>query len=260
MNSLKSCQTHLARLTEAVLETDCASNPVFSTDSLDVNEGVAVYRNNLKLGWRNALAGVYPVLEQLVGRDGFTLVARDYLKQYPSLSGDLNALGEKLNEFLHDYEPLKDFSYLSAVAQLEWHIHRSNYAQDSVSLTAADLMAKGADDWLESKVSAAPSAFILTTDCRAGSIWLAHQEGGNVSELQFVALDEPECLLISRPRWRVQVRVLSEGQANFLKALINGSSFEQAFDHVEAGHLPFDFVEFLPVCVEAGVWCQATQK
>ena len=218
--------------------------------------GMDVYRNNMASTWRNALATTYPILEQLIGKGGFTLLVRDYLQLHPSINGDLNQLGGWLFEFLPTYVPLLDYPFLSAVALLEWHIHTSHDAANHVPLSVADVMAHGVDEWMKSTVGCAPSAFVLRMPYAAGTIWLAHQTGGNVSALKPDNIMHSEHVLVSRPQWRVEVALLSEAECRLLELLHGGATFEGAFEALDAASLTLDFTAFLSRCLAAGVWCQ----
>ena len=222
---------------------------------ITVARGLAVYRNNIRGAWRNALAATFPVLTQLLGEDGFSLCAQDYCAAHPSQSGDLNELGVHFAEFLAQYAPLSEYPYLPDVARLEWLWHRAHYAADAAPLSVADLMAHGADDWLAARVQAAPSAFVLSCGTAAATIWLAHQEGGDVAALADDAVVmRPEHCLVSRPRWRVEVRVMDEATVVFLELLQSGLCFEAALAALEAQDLAIDLVAVLPILLEAGVW------
>ena len=229
--------------------TDAAD--VFTDSKLSVAAGLDVYRNNLKLAWRNALKATFPVLTQLIGDDGMALLARDYLKQYPSVSGDLNHLGVHLAGFVADYAPLAEYVYLSDVAALEWVMHLAHYAADHTPLSVADLMAHGADEWLAAKVEFAPSAFLLHTQTAAATIWQAHQTD---ADLQNIAVSQVEYMLVSRPIWRIELLVLAAADYAFLKQLRGGATFEQAFEYLEQHNIEFDFTRALPVLLDAGVW------
>lgn len=226
-----------------------------SVGSLAAELGIDVYRNNIAAAWRHAMTTTYPVLEQLIGIDGFKLLVRDYVRIHPSTSGDLNQLGSQLHGFLKDYAPLMDYPFLPSVAELEWALHRSHDAANHTPLTVADLMSRGVDEWMIATVKHAPSAEVLRLPHAAGAIWLAHQKDGDLSELSAQRIRQHEYVLVSRPQWRVQIEVLSESECLLLELLRDGASFEDAFERLDEESLSVDFVAFLPRCLAAGVWC-----
>lgn len=226
-----------------------------SAGPLAAQLGMDVYRNNIAAAWRHAMATTYPVLEQLVGIDGFKLLVRDYVRAHPSTNGDLNQLGAQLHGFLKTYAPLVDYPFLPAVAELEWQLHRSHDATNHVPLTAVDLMAHGVDEWMAATVKHAPSAVLLRMPYAAGTIWLAHQEGGDLAGLSAQRIRQHQCMLVSRPQWRVQVELLNEPECCLLEWLRDGLTFEEAFERLDEALLTVDFVALLPRCLAAGVWC-----
>ena len=93
------------------------------------------------------------------------------------------------------------------------------------------------------------------TQTAAGSIWLAHQADGDLSVLQRDSvIAQSERILISRPLWRVEVRVLDEAIYQLLIQLRDGASFEQAFTFVEQQGVELDLIHTLPMLLESGVW------
>lgn len=225
----------------------------FADSKLSATAGLEVYRNNLKLAWRNTLKVTFPVLTKLLGDDGMALLARDYLKQYPSVSGDLNHLGMNLAGFIADYAPLADYIYLSDVTALEWSVHLAHYSANHTPLSIADLLAYGAEEWLAAKVECAPSAFLLRTKTAAATIWLAHQNDG---DLTAIAVEQAEYILVSRPLWRVEVLALDVATYEFLCQLSRGATFEQAFEYLAEQNMVFDLTHALSTLLQAGVWSQ----
>ena len=96
-----------------------------------VDVAIEVYRNNYRGNLLDALAGAYPVIEQLVGKDFFRLMARKYSEQYPSHSGNLHHYGAELAEFIAAFEHARELPYLTDVAALEWACHRAWFADDA---------------------------------------------------------------------------------------------------------------------------------
>ena len=247
-------QKHFAQLMHDA-EAKNEMSALFATSDLEVETGLAVYRNNLKVAWRNALIATFPVLSQLLSNEGMGVLAHDYLKVHPSQSGDLNDLGVHLSDFLKDYPPLADYPYLPEVAALEWRVNCAHGAADHVPLQIADLMVHGTEDWLAARVEFASSASLMMTQAAAGSIWLAHQADGDLSVLQRDSvIAQSERILISRPLWRVEVRVLDEAIYQLLIQLRDGASFEQAFTFVEQQGVELDLIHTLPMLLESGVW------
>jgi hypothetical protein len=103
------------------------------------DERIAVYRNNLRAGFRKALALEFPVLEQLVGAAYFDQLACEFQAAFPSRSGDLQRIGAPLAEFLRARFVATEYAYFPDVAALEWAWQDSMTAPDAAS--ALDLVA-----------------------------------------------------------------------------------------------------------------------
>ena len=86
-------------------------------------QNLRIYQNNVFSHLMQALQNTYPLIEKLVGADFFRICAKEYIKQYPSRSGNLNEYGEYFSDFLIKYEAVKELVYLSEVANFEWTCH-----------------------------------------------------------------------------------------------------------------------------------------
>ncbi|UGA36773.1 DNA-binding domain-containing protein [Chromobacterium haemolyticum] len=79
--------------------------------------GLAVYRNNYRVGLIDTLAFIYPVCRQLVGGDFFTGLARVFIGGHPSLSGNLHLYGAAFGDFVAGFEHARELPYLADVAR-----------------------------------------------------------------------------------------------------------------------------------------------
>src|SRR5687768_16032631 len=86
-------------------------------------ERLQVYRNNVFISLRQALADVYPVVQRLVGEEFFNQLARRFVREHPSRSGNLHDFGREFAGFLATLPDLTELPYLPDVAALEWALH-----------------------------------------------------------------------------------------------------------------------------------------
>jgi hypothetical protein len=86
-------------------------------------QNMRIYQNNVQTNLVRALKQTYPMIVKLVGEDFFRMTANEYIKQYPSRSGDLNDYGQYFSDFLAEFPAVKDLIYLAEVAQFEWTCH-----------------------------------------------------------------------------------------------------------------------------------------
>ncbi|AXT47494.1 MULTISPECIES: HvfC/BufC N-terminal domain-containing protein [Chromobacterium] len=200
--------------------------------------GLAVYRNNYRVGLIDTLAFIYPVCRQLVGEDFFTGLARVFIGGHPSLSGNLHLYGAAFGDFVAGFEHARELPYLADVARLEWRVHRAYYAADAAPADSAALAAFPQQCWGELKLRPLPDVAALLSPWPAASIWLAHQR--QPVELNVDLHSQPEAMLIYRLQGRAQVEIVGAGLAALLQAFRNGATLEAAVEQALAAEAGFD--------------------
>ena len=68
------------------------------------------------------------MIHQLVGEEFFRLLAKRFIEQHPSHSGNLHRYGSEMAEFLMHFENTQHLAYLPDVARLEWAYHLAYFA------------------------------------------------------------------------------------------------------------------------------------
>jgi uncharacterized protein len=207
-----------------------------------VLERLAVYRGNVVGACTKALGGAYPIVAKIVGEPFFEGMAREYLRRFPSASGDLNEFGASLAQFVAHFPHTQDLPYLPDVARMEWLVHRAYYAADGA----------GPGQRL------AQACALLVSRWPLARIWEIHQDDyeGEFS----VDLDSgPERILIYRPRFRVLVGTLSPGGYRFLERCRAGAPLAAALDAALVAEPDFDLEAALAAWVEAGVIVDAQE-
>ncbi|MFY1664048.1 DNA-binding domain-containing protein [Pseudomonas sp. Pseu.R1] len=81
--------------------------------------GFAVYRNSVIKACLDALRANYPSTERLVGADWFTSAAYQYMRKELPADGRLIFYGDGFADFLANFEPAQELSYLPEVARLD---------------------------------------------------------------------------------------------------------------------------------------------
>lgn len=193
--------------------------PLFRGAPERVLERLAVYRGNVNGAAAKALAGAYPIVRKIVGEEFFEGLAREYRRRHPSTSGDLNELGAAFAAFIEAFPHTRDLAYLPDVARMEWLAHRAYYAADARPLEAGRIAA--------ARFALGPACALMASRWPLARIWEVHQDD---FEGEFaVDLDAgPERILVYRPRFRVRVGALGEGEYRFLDALAAGRPFDEA--------------------------------
>src|SRR3990167_10192357 len=100
---------------------------------------LAIYRNNIFATLMHTLKATYPLTLVLLGKDFFAMAAREYIRQYPSRSGNLHDYGEYFGNFLATYQPVHELIYLAEVAEFEWAFHTIYHAPNHPPFAAHSL-------------------------------------------------------------------------------------------------------------------------
>lgn len=183
-----------------------------------------VYRNNVTVSLREALAEGFPSLVGLIGRENFDHVARAYLRQSPPTSPLMMHYGAGLPEFVASLDQLKHLPYLADVARIDVAMRQSYHAADSTGIDATALQTLDEEALLSTRFDFAPSMILIRSSYPIGSIWHYTLRGGDKPAGQ------AEDVLILRAEYDPEPFVLGPGAGNVVQALQNGASFGAAID------------------------------
>jgi|AACY02.18.fsa_nt_gi Uncharacterized protein conserved in bacteria (DUF2063). len=208
-----------------------------------------VYRNNVTVSLREALAEGFPSLVSLIGRENFDHVARAYLRQSPPTSPLMMQYGAGLPDFLETVEQLKHLPYLADVARIDVAMRQSYHAADSQGIDPAQLQGLDEDTLLATRFAFAPSMILLRSQWPAGSIWRFARHGGEKPS------STAEDVLILRAEFDPQPFILGPGAADVVTALQTGTAFGVA---VEAAPDTFDLAALLNLLLSQNAITQLT--
>lgn len=204
-----------------------------------VAAGVDVYRNNYRGNLHDALAATYPVTVQLVGEEFFRMLARDYIRNYPSFSGNLCQYGEGLPRFVASYTPAQSVPYLADVAQLEWACHRAYFADDVAPLDVAKLAQVAPQHYTHLRLILDTACCVVRSPYPIAVIWQAHQPG-QVQQLDIDISSGACCALVCRRQNAVEVHELSAAAADWIGRIQADVPLGQATDATCALYPEFD--------------------
>lgn len=216
---------------------------------------VALYRRLIRNNYTQVLKITYPVLFRVVGERYFGLVARGYVKQYPSISGDLFPYGRHLPAWLNVVQspPL-----LAELARLEWACHEVYQAADSPPLSYDQLHALALVDPSQVTVHVQAAARLLSFPFPVHRVWLALQPDTPTDEVVDLPLPEQETgVVVTRRDGKVQVTPLARTDYLVLEAMARGvdvASVERiAIEFEPAFNFPRFWVTVLNLGVISGV-------
>jgi hypothetical protein len=251
MPELKRLQESFAAALESPTQTRAEAG-LFQGKPEDVAGRLALYRGNLFAAAKKALGLAFPITVKIIGAEFFEGLAREYVRRYPSVSGDLNEYGEALPRFVAEFAHTQDLPYLPDVTRMEWLAHRAYYAQDAQSFDLVRLASISGSAQGELHPVLAPACALLESRWPVARIWQVHQDdyAGEFS-VDFDA--GPERILISRPLFRVEVTSVSAGAFRFLQGAQHGASIAQSLDAALVEEPDFDFAIVFPTWVKTGV-------
>jgi hypothetical protein len=209
----------------------------------------AVYRNNVIVGFVNALRAGFPVIERIVGGDFFQAMARAYALIEPPGSPVLMDYGASFADFVARFAPAASLPYLPDVARIERAWREAYHAADAEPLAAEDLAAIDCDDIAGLRLELHPSLRLLRSPFPAQTIWTMNAAGG---EVRPVDLAQAEDTLIVRPDAEVAVRQVPPGGAVFVAALGQGATLGEAAAAALAEDQRFDLAGNLSGLIAAG--------
>lgn len=198
-----------------------------------------VYRNNISSTLIDALCAVYPVVERLVGEEFFKHMTAQYLRTYPSCSGDLREYGEQMSEYVEAFSGLKEMRYLRDVARLEWSYHAIFHAAHHAPLDLVCLGAVPPERYGELKFQINPASRLLGSPYPILRIWQVNQTDFS-GDMQVDLQASGDKLLLVRPALDIEIEVLSDGAYALLTALRDGRNFATATGLALAAQPGFD--------------------
>jgi hypothetical protein len=221
----------------AIVLEEGAPFPAGSRDSRVTTARLAVYRNNARENFHKTLAVTYPVVQRLVGELCFRGLARSYMRDFPSRSGDLGQFGAELATLLDIYYRDTAFGYLADVARLEWAVAEAETAADALPFDLLHLASVSADDCAELRFALRGPVRLLSSLFPVFTIWEANQS----ADVRPVTLSNgPEHVLVTRGASGVQLHRLDTGTFAFARSLADGESLADACGAGEAAADGFD--------------------
>ena len=200
----------------------------------------SVYRNNVAVGLTDALRNYFPVVHALVGEEFFAAMAGVFLRAHPPASPVLITYGAELPGFLAVFPPVAHLGYLPDIARLELAIRDAYHAADAAPVAADTFAAMAPGALASARIRFAPAVRLIRSAWPIHAIWSANRRG-TAPPAARVAED----VLVVRPAFDPEPRLLPAGSAAFLSALIAGATLADALDAANPGFEPTDTISLL---------------
>lgn len=209
--------------------------------------GLEVYRRNLRANFGKVLALEFPAVEQILGSERFSDLARRFQQQSPSRNGNLHGIGRAFPAFLRAALAIDGLAWVGDVAALEWAWEESAVAGDAdAALDTARLAALAPEEQLEACFVPHPALRIVRSDVPVVTLWRTHTADAAgviaAADPRFrLSLDAgAEAAVVERPALRVEVTAVPPGEAAWLDALCGGASLGAAIDAACSVDADFD--------------------
>lgn len=199
----------------------------------------SVYRNNIVVSLKDAMADGFPAVASLVGDAFFAAMCDVFIRQSPPTSPILTLYGADFAGFIASFEPAATLPYLSGVAQLEYAMRRAYHAADASPIAASELENPHI---FSACLTLAPSCTMLS---------FAHP----VADIRAAALGGPkptsgaQDIMITRPDLDPIITVFPTGTKAIITALQAGIPLGEA---IEAAPETLDLTAFIGALVSGG--------
>jgi hypothetical protein len=214
--------------------------------------GVEVYRNNYRGNLHDTLASAYPVIRQLVGDEFFRLLARHFIEQHPSRSGNLHRYGSELSEFLMHFENTQHLAYLPDMARLEWAYHCAYFADDVPQFDLNRLANVAPESYAQLRWILHPGCHLLVTQFPVAAIWQAHQDSAS-ADFHIDLTRGGEHLLVHRINLSIEIVHIAPASLHWLALLQRDTRMGAATEATLAVYPDFELATTLRHWLAQGV-------
>jgi hypothetical protein len=254
MHALREQQLAFAR---ALCDGDAAQAArVRAVEPFTAEQRLQIYHNNWAISLRQALAGVYPVINQLVGDEFFAYAAGVYVQAHPSRTGNVHDFGDAFPDFLAQLAGAESLPYLPDVARLEWAYHEVFHAPEGGALDVGQLAAVLSGESAEPLAAAdnlylqlSPCCRYVRSDYPILTIWQLHQDAGSGDEVVDIDTGGMQLALV-RNTIAIEFHPVSAAAYALLAALHGGESFAQACARALTVDADCDVGSILQYCVQ----------
>ncbi len=247
-----------AEFAGALLDPDAAL-PGCLTSSSGSNDPrrYAVYRNNVTVSLVRAMQSNFPSIVRLLGDEFFTAMAQVYITAHPPRSRLMFEFGSEFPAFLQSFEPVRPYPYLPDVARIEQAWREAFHEADAPLLDAGALIGIAAENLAGLRFATHPATRLVRSKWAAGSIFVANRTGASTDGINAAA---GEWVLITRPQFDCQVRILDNASGLFIHKLITGSTLDDAVQAALASETPFDLAENISGLIACGAFTDIKEE
>lgn len=246
---------HLSSFYGAFLDAVVARKPqslaLYLTDDGAASNAL-IYRNTVFRGAADALSGAYPAVARLAGADYFERVAVAYVEAFPPRDRSLVGYGADFATFIAQAPGLEHAPYLPDAARLDRAWLEAHLAPSRRGMDAARLAPLEPERLAELNLTLHPSVRIVQLAWTLHDAW-KHNRAEN-EPTAYALKQQSQYVLVWRPGFEVETRILSDGEARFLLCLEQGASLGCASLQAEAVAPEFNTSLVFAASIENGLF------
>jgi len=188
-----------------------------------------IYRNNVFGNFTSVLSSIYEVVQKLVGEKFFEQISEEFIKKYPSKSGNLDDYGFEFPQFLKRIQKKYKLPYLSDVAHLELLFHKAYLSKKTKDFDLEKFQKIAPQNFSNLTFFLHPSCFLFSSKFPVFSIWKNNIESKKPKKL---SLNNPEMVLVNKGLGKVEIEKLNLEEFIFLKNLIAGKKLFETYKNI----------------------------
>ena len=242
----------------AAIKSDSFDGPIDGAAEKDAWR-FGVYRNNFFHGLIEQLREAYPSVAQILGDEGFAVVARGYLVHFPPTARSLALFGEQFPAYLASISLTQDDAVLCGLAKLDRAYLEALHAEDLPVLDPVSLAELG-DALVDARFVKHPATHIIPSQISLIDHWRVKRGGPENANPQHSETGAQCALaaLVTRPKLTVQVAEITEAEAAFGIDLLDGKPVSHAFETALGLNSAFDITEAFRTFLAAGAFAEVS--
>lgn len=209
----------------------------------------SVYRNNVVVSLKDAMATAFPLVRKLIGAENFAAVSDRFVRAHPPSSPMMMHYGAEFPDFIKVFEPLQKWGYLSDCARLDLAVRQSYHAADSTPVAPDVFADESALPTLNLRL--APSSIVLRSDWPLFDLWQFNMVPDSPAP-QATAQD----VLVARLSFDPVAHLLPQGGAAWLDLLRSGVCFTAATEETFKTFPDFDLAQTLTLALQTNTLTQ----
>lgn len=212
-------------------ETTTVAQHIIGDDVLTAEQRFGIYRGSVHGILIQALGLTFPVCKALVGEKFFDKMSGLFIDKYPPKTSFFAEYGIHFSSFLESFEPVKQISYISDVARLEWARHEVSHKKPKPSFDFEQLAELSEDEQSNVVFELTDTMRLIESKYRIDDIWFAHQEDSDV-KLDEIDLNHTVKLIIWKDKTILKITLMNNNEEDnqfwdFLYAISKGNTLEQ---------------------------------